>query len=289
MGVRHLGLHAYQPHYDGITMRHALDAKTTTIRLAQPWRASCVSRRRPPWRPVWQMSVWCLLLWCFVSPAGASKTPGFEAPCARWNDLLQQRLSPAHIPRELTRLLAHYQGNGLFATFVEEKNVALLRRPLHSTGELVFFPGKGLYRRLRTPFVQEMLITPEAIYQWDQSDDVERFALEQLPHAKAFVEALLAVFSGSWEVLHRHFQVYFSIDNQRWKLGLRPNYPVMQRLIACLILEGKHEQVTALWVQETSGDVTHDRFSDSRLLTPEQWTEYQHYFESPQRRDHRRR
>jgi hypothetical protein len=37
--------------------------------------------------------------------------------------------------------------------------------------------------------------------------------------------------------------------------------------------------VLSLWVHETNGDITHDWFTDSRILTLEQWGEYQWHFE----------
>ena len=202
-----------------------------------------------------------------------------EAPCARWSMLFQQSMIPATIPEELARILAHHKDKGLFATFEEEKKVAILNRPLRSSGELIFFPGKGLYRKLQTPFAQEVLITPEAIHQRDQSGRVEKLALEKLPAAKAFVEAFLAVFSGSWAALHSHFQMYFSSDSHRWQLGLTPKHNVMNKLISCIVLEGEKEYLVTLSVQETNGDLTSDQFREPRILTDEQWADYRPYFE----------
>jgi len=161
----------------------------------------------------------------------------------------------------------------------KKKKVLMLQRPLRSSGELIFLPEKGLYRRLKTPFVQELLITTTTVQQRDTHGRVETLALEKLPLAKALVEGFLAVFSGSWDSLASHFRVYFSSENSHWKLGLTPIHTVMTQMISCILLEGEKEHVVRLWVRKTNGDVTRDQFLEPHVLAPEQWGDYQRHFE----------
>jgi hypothetical protein len=202
-----------------------------------------------------------------------------EMPCPPWNAGSQAQLTSTAIPQELERVLRYHQGNGFLAQFEEEKHIRMLRRPLHSSGELIFIPQKGLYRKLTTPFVQELLITATALQQRDAHGTVETLALESVPLAKALVEGFLAVFSGSWDSLQSHFQVYFSSENPHWTLGLTPRHTAMTQIISCILLEGDHEHVGRLWVRETNGDVTRDQFFEAHILTPEHWADYQRYFE----------
>jgi hypothetical protein len=104
-------------------------------------------------------------------------------------------------------------------------------------------------------------------------------SLAKLPLATALVEGFLTVFSGSWESIQRHFQVYFFSAEPHWRLGLLPKHTMMSQVISCLIIEGQSRQMRSLWIHETNGDITHDRFTDSHLLTPEQWDDYRRYFE----------
>ena len=202
-----------------------------------------------------------------------------EVPCPPWDSFAQEQIIPTEIPAKLTQILLYHKGYGLFAKFEEEKKVLILQRPLRSTGQLIFLPQKGLYRQLVTPFQQELLITTTAVQQRDYHGRVETMALDKLPFAKALVEGLLTVFSGSWESIHSHFQVYFFSADPQWKLGLIPKHTMMSQIISCIILEGEKHQVLSLWVHETNGDITHDRFTDSQILTPEQWGDYQLHFE----------
>jgi hypothetical protein len=243
--------------------------------ISTTFGASPINGRLGPLDIIWRFALGVFLL-SALAPAhlGAS-----EVPCPPWDGLSQEQVSAAEIPAKLTQILRYHKGNGLFAKFEEEKKVLILQRPLRSAGQLIFLPQKGLYRRLITPFQQELLITTTAVQQRDYHGRVETMAFDKLPLARALVEGFLTVFSGSWESIHSHFQVYFSSANPPWKLGLIPKHTMMSQIISCIILEGEKHQVLNLWVHETNGDVTHDRFTDSQILTPDQWGGYQLYFD----------
>lgn len=202
-----------------------------------------------------------------------------ETPCPPWHTVSREQLTRTEIPQELERILTYHRGNGLFVKFEEEKHVRMLQRPLRSSGALIFLPHKGLYRQLHAPFVQELLITTTALRQRDPSGRVETLELDKVPLAKALVEGFFTVFSGSWDSMQTHFQVYFSFESHHWKLGLKPTQPVMSQMVSCIILTGEKEQVTGLFVEETNGDVTRDQFYAPQILTPEQWRDYQQHFE----------
>ncbi len=220
-----------------------------------------------------------MLVLLFTSAMAAESATAPPAPCADWDDRFQQPLTRTTVPEALRRILAVHQGHGFTSRFAEVKHIALLRRPLRSTGLLIFIPRQGLYRQLKSPFQQELLITDSAIYQRHASGATEALTLAKLPAAKAFVEAFLAVFSGSWDTLHTHFHVYFSAYGAEWQLGLKPAHTVMAKLIACLVLDGEREQLVALHVQETNGDITSDRFLDARILAESQWAAYRDRFD----------
>jgi hypothetical protein len=221
-----------------------------------------------------------ILLGLLTTAVVAAEQPiGATLPCADWDQQFQQRLTPDTAPEALVRILAAHKGLGFSTAFTEEKRMTVLRKPLTSSGHLLFIPTRGLYRHLQQPFVQEMLITPEAIHQRQASNRITTLPLDTLPGAKAFVGAFLALFSGSWDALLTHFEVYFAQDTSQWHLGLKPTNEATAKMIACLVLEGKETQLDALWMQERNGDVTYDRFLDAQLVPETQWAEYQSQFD----------
>jgi hypothetical protein len=221
-----------------------------------------------------------IILGLLTTAVVAAEQPlGATLPCADWDQRFQQRLTQATAPDALVRILAAHKGLGFSTAFTEEKRMTVLRKPLTSSGHLLFIPTRGLYRHLQQPFVQEMLITPEAIHQRQANDRTTALPLDTLPGAKAFVEAFLALFSGSWDALLTHFEVYFAQDTSQWHLGLKPTNAAMAQMIACLVLEGKETQLGALWMQERNGDVTYDRFLDAQMVPETQWAGYQSQFD----------
>ena len=226
--------------------------------------------------------MWLILLGLLTASSvvvAAEQPTGATLPCADWDQRFSQRLTQATAPDALVRILAAHKGLGFSTTFTEEKRMTVLRKPLTSSGQMLFIPTRGLYRNLQQPFVQEMLITPETIHQRQASHRTTTLALETLPGAKAFVGAFLAVFSGSWDALLTHFEVYFAQDTTRWQLGLKPTNAAMAKMISCLVLEGTQTYLGALWMQESNGDVTYDRFLDARMVPEPQWAEYQSQFD----------
>jgi hypothetical protein len=219
--------------------------------------------------------MWLVMLGLLlISAMGAESAPAPPDLCADWEQRFQEPLSQTTIPEALNRILAVHQGQGFTSRFDETKQMQLLRRPLHATGQLVFIPGQGLYRQLQSPFEQELFITDSAIYQRQAGGATETQSLAKLPAAKAFVEAFLAVFSGSWDTLQQHFHVYFARRQAGWQLGLQPLHATMANAIACLILDGDQERLVALHVQETNGDITSDQFLEAHLLPESQWAAY---------------
>jgi hypothetical protein len=219
-----------------------------------------------------------LVLYALLAGLSAQAGAG-EMACPPWDSAPGELTTSTAIPAELEHILMYHKGNGLFAKFEEAKIMAMLQRPLRSSGELIFLPHKGLYRKLTMPFHQELLITTTAVHQRDHRGKVEVFNWDKYPPGKAFVEGFLSLFSGSWEAMQTHFQVYFASDNQLWQLGLTPKHAVMSQMLACLILAGGNTQLQDLWMRESNGDTTHDRFVESHTLTPAQWGAYGRYFE----------
>jgi hypothetical protein len=222
-----------------------------------------------------RFALWLILLYGLA----AGHLSASEISCPPWDSFARDQITLSGIPEELAHILLHHKGNGLLAKFEAEKRVSVLQHPLRSSGELIFLPRKGLYRKLVTPFQQELLLTMTAVQQRDRHGRIETLALVDLPFVKALVDGFLTVFSGSWEAIHTQFRVHFSVDTQQWKLGLIPKHTMLSKMISCMILEGEHEQVLRFTVRETNGDITRDQFLASQILPPEQWGDYQWYFE----------
>ncbi|HTF91212.1 MAG TPA: outer membrane lipoprotein carrier protein LolA [Planctomycetota bacterium] len=147
------------------------------------------------------------------------------------------------------------------ADFAEEKKIKVLKRPLRSSGQIVFSGKLGLYRALKDPFVQELLVTPAGLAQRDEAGKVEKVAVDKQPLAKGFIDAFLLVFTGDDKALGADFELYFDGDESAWTMGFVPKKAPLSKFIATMVVTGKQGAFETLEVREVNGDRTTTRFS----------------------------
>ena len=218
-------------------------------------------------------SIYLMALCLNLLPGLADSAPAENSTAEITNQfasLFQEQFRCASLPELLQPLLKRQQGLGFEVAFKEEKRIQLLKRPLRSTGELVFLPDKGLYRKLTQPFQQELIVNRDFILQRDDDGKITRMATDKQPAARAFIENFLALFSGSWPALTERFEVNFAATSKGWQLGLRPKHPIMAKIISAIVIEGQGEQLDRLWVIEANGDLTVDDYLQPRFLTAEE-------------------
>jgi hypothetical protein len=227
----------------------------------------------------------CLIVLCLnLLPFLAHSAPAENSPAETTNhfvSLFQEQFRCATLPELLRPLLKRQQGLGFEVAFKEEKRIQLLKRPLHSAGELVFLPDKGLYRKLTQPFRQELIVNRDFILHRDDDGEITRMATDKQPVARAFTESFLTLFSGSWPDLTNRFDANFTATSQGWQLGLRPKLPVMAKIISAIVIEGQGDQLHRLWVIEANGDLTVDDYLQPKFLTPDQARERLPLFQWP--------
>ncbi len=164
------------------------------------------------------------------------------------------------------------------ADFAEEKRIKVLKRPLVSSGSLVFAGKAGLYRVSKEPFVQELLVTSDGIAQRDASGKIEKMDVERQPLARGFIDAFLLVFSGDERALAADFELFFEGNEDAWSMGFVPRKKPLSRFIASLVVSGKRGVLVDLAVLEVNGDRTFTRFTN--VVTDRELTEdeQQHCF-----------
>lgn len=159
------------------------------------------------------------------------------------------------------------------ADFAEEKKIKVLKRPLTSSGSLIFAGKDGMYRALKDPFVQELLVTPKGIAQRDPAGKIEKVEVDKQPLARGFIDAFLLVFSGDDKALAAQFDLYFDGDEDAWAMGFVPKKKPLSKFIANLVVTGKKNVLQTLEVIEVNGDKTSTRFENvvtDKDLTPDE-------------------
>ncbi len=144
----------------------------------------------------------------FTSPESPPLLPQESAPHSA-----QQSRAPAHAPTrtpktasELLQLLA--ASPGVSAQFSEQKQIALLRAPLRSSGQLFYDPELGLVRKTEKPRPSTMYLNRQQLVIVDAKGrrDVD---LKNHPSAHALVHSFLNVLRGDEQILQRDFDIRF--------------------------------------------------------------------------------
>jgi outer membrane lipoprotein-sorting protein len=180
--------------------------------------------------------------------------------------LLVPSSSPAAAQRgapTLDQLLRGFQTMpGLSARFVEEKQIALLSRPVRSEGTLYFTPPGRLMRRITAPTDSAALIDGDTLT-FVGDGRREQIPLGSNEVVGGFVSSFRHVLAGDRAALERTFTLSFeALGGQRWRLRLTPRTDALRRFLTNMELVGDGPAVETMVMREASGDVTTTTFSE---------------------------
>lgn len=162
----------------------------------------------------------------------------------------------------------------LSGSFVQEKTVQGLKKPLVSRGDFLVAKDKGVIWRTRKPFEEAVAVTPEGIYSLrEEKGAVRRQALHQ-GNLGAAMDMVQKVLSGDAGQLAKAFKVneVSAVDTvqgravRTWTLELTPLMPAMAQVLTAIRAEGAEGSayVRRVEYREANGDRTRIRFSDVR-------------------------
>jgi outer membrane lipoprotein-sorting protein len=140
------------------------------------------------------------------------------------------------------------------ATFVEEKEVPELERPLVSRGTLAWRAPDRLEKRTTDPTPELFLIEGDSLtLERPQRGLRETLALDTIPEIRPLVEALRATLAGDIATLRRHHDVTFSGDTTRWRIVLVPQSPRLRGAVQRITLEGSGGFLAVVETQGNEG------------------------------------
>jgi Outer membrane lipoprotein carrier protein LolA-like len=149
----------------------------------------------------------------------------------------------------------------LRADFSEEKHIALLARPLRSTGTLYFERTRGMARLTRTPAPERVVLSTTTL-RIEKADKVEEVPLDKSKTLRGFALIFPALLRGDRASLEATFDLELDgVAKGDWSMTLLPKDPALCGLLRRVVVTGKGAGVKALRVEEASGDTTETRLS----------------------------
>jgi hypothetical protein len=151
----------------------------------------------------------------------------------------------------LMRGLAQHEGGR--ARFVETKSIALLDKPVVSSGELLYVPPARLEKRTLKP-KPELMILDGDLLRLERGKHKFTVRLSEQPEAMAFVDSLRGTLSGDKAALEKSYKLRLSGNEERWTLDLLPNDQRIAAFVLRIVFGGTRNRVEWIRYQQADGD-----------------------------------
>jgi hypothetical protein len=156
------------------------------------------------------------------------------------------------------------------AAFVEKKTLAILDKPVESSGELFYRAPDRLEKRTLKPKYESMLLetgTPTSstltsgasngrgtltINQQGRRERV--LQLQSYPELAAFIDSIRATLAGDRAALERSYSLTFTGDERHWTLELRPQDSRMQKVVEKIVINGEQDILHSIAISQANGD-----------------------------------
>ena len=154
---------------------------------------------------------------------------------------------------QLLKLLAERRHDHV--NFTEVQQLAILDRPLHSAGELLYDAPDRLEKRTLEPR-RENLVLEHGVLSIERDHHHRSVSLRDFPQVVPFVESLRATLAGDREALARYFTVQFSGTLERWTLELTPTDIALKRSVQHILITGETDRVRTVQIRQNDGDTS---------------------------------
>ncbi len=152
----------------------------------------------------------------------------------------------------------------LGCSFAEEKHVALLAKPLRSTGTIFFDRERGIARTTLTPKPQQVVVTRTTL-RIKKDKRVEEIPLDKSKDLKAFAMIFPTLLRGDRAELEKSFTIgLYGSAASWWALSFAPRTDSLKKLVKSVTVLGNQTELVSLQVIEASGDSTDTHLTNLR-------------------------
>ena len=141
------------------------------------------------------------------------------------------------------------------AAFNETRFLALLDRPLESSGELRFTPPRRLEKRTLAPGRETVVVDGDSVL-IERAGKRHSLSLKDHPEVAVFVESIRGTLAGDRESLERAYTLSLEGEERRWQLVLRPRDESVARLVERIEVGGAGADVRRIEITQPDGDRT---------------------------------
>lgn len=139
------------------------------------------------------------------------------------------------------------------ASFVEKKFIAMLDKPVESSGELFYSAPNRLEKRTLKPKVESMLLDKDTLTV-EQRGKKRALSLQSYPELAAFIDSIRGTLAGDRKALERTYRLSLEGDKQSWNLVLLPAEDKMKKVVAKISIAGSGNTLRSIEIKQADGD-----------------------------------
>jgi len=137
--------------------------------------------------------------------------------------------------------------------FTEVQYLAMLDRPLESSGELLYDAPDRLEKRTLTPRPETLLLA-HGVLSATRGKRTRTLELSAYPQLAPLLESLRATLAGDRSALEQVFSVTLEGDAARWTLHLTPRDPAAARMVREVVIGGEQADLRSVEILQADGD-----------------------------------
>jgi len=139
------------------------------------------------------------------------------------------------------------------ASFVEKKSIAILDKPITSSGELFYSAPDRLEKRTLKPKAESMLLDKDTLT-IEQRGKKHVLSLQSYPEVAAFIDSIRGTLAGDRKALERTYQLSMEGDEQNWNLALLPIAEKMKKVVSKINITGSSNVLHTIEIKQADGD-----------------------------------
>lgn len=138
-------------------------------------------------------------------------------------------------------------------TYVEEDYLAILDRPLKSSGVLIYDAPDHLEKKTLTP-KKESLVLEHGELTVRRGDRTYHLDLREYPQVAPYVDAIRATMAGDLGALEKVFRVRLEGSLEHWRLRLVPRDERVARQLRRIRIAGAEANLESVEIDKDNGD-----------------------------------
>lgn len=139
------------------------------------------------------------------------------------------------------------------ASFVEKKSIAILDKPVESSGELFYTAPDRLEKRTLKPRPESMVLE-QGTLTIEQKGKRHVLPLQNYPEIAAFIESIRGTLAGDRAALERAYRLNLEGGEQGWTLELLPLADRMKKVVERIRIAGERHELRTIEIRQADGD-----------------------------------